>query len=111
MLKKRLLFVCTGNVDRSPTAEAMFGNAEHFETKSAGTSFAATTRITKELIDWADMIFVMEEKHKLALAEIDSSSCAKIRVLDIPDIFYRDQPELKQLLLDKIQPYLAELNS
>jgi len=52
----------------------------------------------------------MEEKHEQALARIDRSSRDKIRILDIPDIFCRDQPELKQLLLGKMRPYLAEPN-
>ena len=52
----------------------------------------------------------MGEKHEQALARIDRSSRDKIRILDIPDIFYRDQPELKQLLHDRMRPYLAELN-
>jgi hypothetical protein len=46
MRKKRMLFVCTGNVDRSPTAEAMFGSLKNVEVKSAGTSYAATVPIT-----------------------------------------------------------------
>jgi predicted protein tyrosine phosphatase len=79
------------------------------ETKSAGTSIVAVNKITKELIQWADMIFVMEEKHERALARIDRSSRDKVRVLDIPDIFHRDQPELKKLLLERMRPYLTEL--
>ena len=88
----------------------MFASTKGVETRSAGTSIAATKKITRELIQWADIIFVMEEKHEQALARIDRSSRDKIRILDIPDIFYRDQPELKQLLHDRMRPYLAELN-
>lgn len=105
MRKKRVLFVCTGNVDRSPTAEEMFGNIEGIETRSAGTSIAATNRITKELIEWADIIFVMEDIHEQALIRTDGSSRDKIIVLNVPDIFYKDQPELKQLLQERMRPY------
>jgi len=44
-MKKRILFVCLGNICRSPSAEAVFraliekkGVAEEFEIDSAGTS-------------------------------------------------------------------------
>jgi len=100
-----VLFVCTGNVDRSPTAEAMVKNTLGINAKSAGTSYAATVPITPKLINWADAIFVMEDKHEEAIVKLVPSSYKKIRVLDIPDIFYRDQPELKKLLAQKLKPY------
>jgi predicted protein tyrosine phosphatase len=103
--------VCTGNVDRSPTAEALFKNIKGVEVKSAGTSYAATKPITLELIEWADIIFAMEEKHKKAIVKILPSSHSKIKVVDIPDKFYKDQPELKQLLLQKLQPYITQLSN
>jgi predicted protein tyrosine phosphatase len=102
-----VLFVCTGNVDRSPTAEAMFKDAEGVSAKSAGTSYAATVPITPKLIKWADVIFVMEDKHEEAIVKLVPSSYKRIRVLDIPDIFYRDQPELKEILAQKLKPYLV----
>ena len=78
-----ILFVCTGNVDRSKTAEEMFKNIKGVKVKSAGTSMVASVQLSKELIEWADRIFVIE----------------------IPDKYYFNQPELSILLRKRLQPY------
>lgn len=102
----KILFVCGRNVDRSPTAEEMFRKVEGFEVKSAGVSFGATVPVTRELINWADKVFVMEHKHEKAILKIDPSAWQKIEVLNIPNRFYKNQPELKVLLKERMQPYL-----
>ncbi len=106
--KKKLLFVCTGNVDRSPTAEHLFYGLEGVESKSAGTSIAATVPLTKELLEWADLVFVMEYRHRKAALKIAPDCWKKIEVLDVPDDYYRDQPELKTLLKNKLQKIIPE---
>lgn len=103
---RRLLFVCARNVDRSLTAEEMFRAVEDIEVKSAGTSYGATVPITKELVQWADQIFVMEAKHEKKILKIDCSARQKIHVLSIPDKFYKNQPELRTLLQQKLRSYL-----
>lgn len=105
------MFVCTGNRDRSPTAEALFRNTDGFEVKSAGVASNANTRITKESIQWADLIFVMEKWHKQELISIDKVAQDKIRVLNIPDIFHNGDSELKQLFETKMQPYLKRMKN
>jgi len=102
----KILFVCGRNVDRSPTAEEMFGTVEGAEVRSAGVSLGATVPVTRDLIDWADKIFVMEHKHEKAILKIDPSAWRKIEVLNIPDRFYKNQPELRALLKDRMRPYL-----
>jgi predicted protein tyrosine phosphatase len=84
----------------------MFRNVEGLEVKSAGVSLGATVPVTRDLIDWADKIFVMEHKHEKAILKIDPSAWRKIEVLNIPDRFYRNQPELKALLKKRMQQYL-----
>ena len=106
---KRVLFVCTGNYDRSPTAEEMFKRVEGLEVKSAGTSPCSSPLskpVTKELLEWADIVFAMEDSHKEAMLKIDASTKQKIVVLGVPDNYSRNQPELKKLLLEKLAPYL-----
>lgn len=100
-----ILFVCTGNVDRSPTAEEMFINIEGVEAKSAGTSLLAVTRLSKELIDWADKVFVMENRHQKAVLKLDPDAREKIEILDIPDRYFHNQPELKELLKKKLKRF------
>ena len=106
---KRILFVCSGNVDRSPTAEALLRGRKGLEVKSAGTWEGAQTVISKELIDWADTVFVMEEHHKEALKAIDPAAEKKIVVLDINDQYLRNDPELVMVLKEKLSKYFGEI--
>jgi predicted protein tyrosine phosphatase len=101
----KILFVCTGNVDRSRTAEEMFQALKGYEVKSAGTSIAANVRLSRELVDWAEIIFAMEEKHERAVVKLNPEAWEKVECLDIPDQFYFNQPELRRLLIEKLQPY------
>lgn len=107
---KRLLFVCTGNVDRSRTAEEIFEKIKGVEAKSAGTSIAATIPLTKELIQWADKIFVMEYKHQKVVLKMDPEAWEKIECLAIPDKYAHGEPELKRLLKERLRPYLSVLS-
>jgi len=106
-LTRKVLFVCSGNIDRSPTAEVLLRGKEGFEVKSAGTWAGARTVASKELIDWADMIFVMEEHHKEALMKIDRKADAKIVVLGIEDHYWKGDPELIRILKERLSKYLG----
>ena len=106
MIKKKVLFVCTANYYRSVTAEHIFRHWETLDVKSAGTHEWATKVITQEMIDWADIIFVMEHHHKDSILEIDTSAIDKIIVLEIPDIFKRFDKRLIKILNEKVPPYL-----
>lgn len=108
-MTKRVLFVCSGNVDRSPTAEALLKDKEEVEVKSAGTWSDAKTVVSKELINWADMIFVMEKHHKEVLKRIDPDAEKKIIVLDIEDHYLRNDPELTSILKEKLSKYFGEI--
>ena len=55
----RLLFVCSRNRLRSPTAEQVFASVPGFETRSAGTARDAETRLTAGLIEWADARYLL----------------------------------------------------
>jgi predicted protein tyrosine phosphatase len=108
-LVKRVLFVCSGNIDRSPTAEGLLRGKEGFEVKSAGTWVGARTAVSKELINWADMIFVMEEHHKQALKQIDQRADMKIIVLDVDDCYLKGDPELTRILKERLSKYLGKI--
>ena len=108
-LTKKVLFVCSGNIDRSPTAEALLRGKKGFEVKSAGTWAGAQKPVTKELIDWADIIFVMEEHHKEALKQIDAKADRKIIVLDIDDHYLKGDPELTRILKERLSKYLGRV--
>jgi predicted protein tyrosine phosphatase len=57
---KNILFVCSQNKLRSPTAEQVFAEWPGIEVSSAGTNNDAENPLSTELIEWADILFVME---------------------------------------------------
>jgi predicted protein tyrosine phosphatase len=103
-----VLFVCSRNRLRSPTAEALFAGLAGIETLSAGTAPDAQTGVSAELIDWADIIFAMETVHRRRLEKEFGELLArkKLVVLGIPDKFSYMDPKLVALLRKKVLPFL-----
>lgn len=102
-----LLFVCSKNQWRSPTAEFLFKNAQQHIARSAGTSSKARIKLNQKLIDWADIIFVMERKHKDILKQnFENSPFPKIVVLNIEDNYKFGDPELVEILKTQLAAYL-----
>jgi predicted protein tyrosine phosphatase len=101
---QKLLFVCSQNKWRSLTAEKIFENHEDYSVKSAGTENSARVKITAGLIGWADIIFVMEEKHRSRIQEKfrDSLLDKPIHVLNIPDNYQFMDEELIEILEGKV---------
>ena len=104
----KVLFVCSANVDRSPTAEALFQDVPGIETASAGTNNDAVTPLDQELILWADIIIVMEKTHREKIRKRfkDSLKSQRIVSLDIPDHYKRGDPELVKLLEARVPKFL-----
>jgi predicted protein tyrosine phosphatase len=67
--KTNLLFVCSRNRWRSPTAEALFRDHPRYAARSAGTEKNARVKVTAGHLSWADRIFCMERKHADRLHE------------------------------------------
>ncbi len=105
---KNVLFVCSQNRLRSPTAEQIFSRRENIEVESAGTNHDADNPLTAELVAWADIIFVMEKVHRAKLQRKFRTSLKKARVicLDIPDDYEFMDPELIRLLEVRVSRYL-----
>ena len=103
-LGTNLLFVCSRNRLRSPTAEAVFAAVPGFCALSAGTAPDAEEPVTPELLDWAGVVFVMEESHRRQLSERFGRHLRGKRVvcLDIPDDYAFMQPELVELLRERV---------
>jgi predicted protein tyrosine phosphatase len=101
---KHILFICSQNKLRSPTAETIFGNIEGFEVLSAGLNNDAEVPITSELVEWADTIFVMEKAQRNKLQKKFRKYIYNQRLicLDIPDDYEYMQPELVEILKQKI---------
>lgn len=104
----RVLFVCSHNKLRSPTAEQVFSQYPELECESAGTDPAARTPLEPDLILWADVIFVMERSHKRRIATRFKAhlSGKRVVVLDIPDEYAFMDAALVRLLRKKVAPLL-----
>lgn len=61
---RNILFVCSQNKLRSPTAEQVFAAVRDIEVMSAGTNNDAENPLSTELVEWADIIFAMEKIHR-----------------------------------------------
>lgn len=101
---KKILFLCSKNKLRSPTAEAVFADVEGWEVYSAGVSSDAEVRVSLEDIEWADYIFVMEKSHKKKLIRKFGSAINNQPVisLDIPDDYEYMDKELIKILKEKV---------
>ncbi len=104
----KVLFVCSQNRLRSPTAEAVFADYPGVEASSAGTNADADNPVSLDQIEWADIIFVMEDTHRQRLKEMFSKvlKTKKVVVLGIPDRYSYMNPELVQLLKLRVCPHL-----
>ena len=105
-----LLFICSRNQWRSPTAERVFRAYPNVQTRSAGTSPNARHTVSIRDIQWADKILVMENKHKARLqAQFARALQHKtIIVLDIADEYRYMDEALIEVLQDSVLPLLAE---
>ena len=107
-MPKNVLFICTQNRLRSPTAEQIFSDWPGIETQSAGLGNEAGNPVSPELLAWSDLIFVMEKSHRNKLSKKFRSFLSNKRVicLDIPDEYEFMDPVLVQLLKEKVTRFL-----
>jgi len=109
--RTRVLFICSRNRLRSPTAEEVFRTWEGIETASAGTDEKADQPLDSEVIQWADVIFVMETVHRTRLTKKFGPWLRdkRVIVLNIPDDFAYIEPALVQLLERTVGPLLMQM--
>jgi protein-tyrosine phosphatase len=105
-----ILFVCSRNKWRSRTAETVFKGHQQHEVRSAGTAADARIKVNEKLIEWADLIFVMEKHHRQILQEKFNHSLSgkEVVVLDIADEYQYMDEELIDMLKTSVTPYLLE---
>ena len=105
---KKILFVCSQNKLRSPTAEAVFCEVPNWEVRSAGLNNNAEIPLGIYDIEWADYIFVMEKVHKKKVQQQYSAFLKdkKLICLDIPDNYGFMDPRLIQILKKVVPPYV-----
>lgn len=109
-----LLFVCTHHVARSPMAAALFsevaGATSQHTVRSVGVATSASRRLTTRELAWADVVVVMEPAHLALIARRWPQQVAKVRMLDVPDDYDPDEPDLRELLIPKLRALVVELD-
>ena len=105
-----ILFICSRNQWRSPTAEAVWRQYPTLQVRSAGTSDKARRKVTAQDIQWADYIFVMESQHHQRLREKNRSldAAKPDEVLDIPDESRYMEPELVEIFQAEAEHFLNQ---
>ncbi len=101
-----LLFICSRNQWRSLTAETIFRKREDITVKSAGTARNARIRVNGRLLKWADVVFVMERKHREYLLSHypGETKYLEVEVLDIPD----EYPYMDEELISELEDVVAD---
>ncbi len=108
----KILFVCNNNKDRSKTAEDIYKNDPRYEVQSAGVDMGATQLVTKELVNWADVIVVMNEREDRQEFKLHQNfpylKPLKKRIIDfdIPNRFTRGDPQLVATIKERMEKYL-----
>jgi protein-tyrosine phosphatase len=97
--KPNILFVCGRNKRRSPTAVKIYKNDLRINVRSAGVSGKSQTQLSNKLVEWADIILVMENKYKARiLGTFHHVDLPRIENLDIPDEYQYMDEELIDLI-------------
>jgi len=102
---ENILFVCTANRMRSRTAEDLYKDDRRFKVQSAGTSSFADSILTGEMLQWADLIVVMEKRHRDFIRKNfpGESRGKEIAILNIPDMFDYMEPALVKEIREKFE--------
>ena len=107
----RALFICQFNRRRSATAERVFAKDPTLEVRSAGTSAEAAVCVNERMLDWADVIFAMENEQVRDLERLFPAHPALRGVvcLEIRDMYHFLDPQLVALLQERTLPHLDRL--
>ena len=132
----KVLFVCTGNINRSAVADVILREVEGFEVKSCGTGKTAlknckaasrmrrsaekhgfdldqhrTTPISVELVEWADMVVAMGNPHRKWVENNCHQFIDKLQQWNIPDPHFDGNPEACDRCLVSVRDKVNELIS
>ena len=102
-----ILFVCAQNRWRSPTAARIYVNDPRIEVRSAGLSPQSPHRVSQQDLEWADLVLVMESKHKARLREtFRDNPLPPIECLEIPDDYGLMDDNLIELIRTGTEAHL-----
>jgi predicted protein tyrosine phosphatase len=109
----RILFVCQFNRSRSSTAERVFAKDPGLDVRSAGTSDDALVKVNARMLEWADIVFIMDAGQQRWLDQHFSGDPALTRIvnLDIADAYTFLDPQLVALLQERATPHIEKTRS
>ena len=97
----KILFVCNQGEDRSRTAKELWEKSHpDDEVKYMGIF---NPKHSKELLYWADKIYIMEQMQEAEIKKIDSGLFPKCKILFVENKYYYNSEELVKLLKSKFR--------
>ena len=108
--RTKILFVCSRNRRRSLTAETIFQDDPRWLVRSAGTEDGARIKVTAGHLGWADVIVVMEQRHKERLRQKYPETLADKRCLClfIADDYEYMAADLVERLRERMREYFPK---
>ena len=105
----KVLFICSRNEVRSLTAERMLEGVPGYQVRSAGTESSARIRVTEGHLGWADIVFVMEKRHRARLSQKfgEALEGKKVICLHIPDEYGYMDTALIDVLRSNLEGHLC----
>ena len=105
--RTKILFVCSRNKRRSLTAETIFKSDPAWDVRSAGTEDGARIKVTAGMLGWAEVIVVMEKRHKERLRQKYPEELAAKRCVCffIPDDYEFMDAALVEILQEKMRAH------
>ena len=105
MERTKILFICSRNRRRSLTAETIFKDNPAWDVRSAGTEEGARIKVTAGQLGWADVILVMEKRHKERLRQTypEALAAKPCHCLFIADDYEFMEPALIEILREKMR--------
>ena len=113
--RTKILFVCSRNRRRSLTAETIFKNEPTWDVRSAGTEESARIKVTAGQLGRADVIVVMEKRHKERLRqkypeELAAKPCVCLFISDDYEFMDANLIELLREKMREQEHFPAEKN-
>jgi len=108
--RTKILFVCSRNRRRSLTAETIFQDDPRWQVRSAGTEEGARIKVTAGHLGWADVIVVMEKRHKERLRQKypDALADKPCLCLFVSDDYEYMAADLIELLRERMKEHFPE---
>lgn len=98
-MKRKLLFVCMANLNRSPTFAKFVGNyCQNLEVKSCGVYYGYPDKLNRELLEWADKAYVMDLEQEEFIAIHYHKYLDKVEMIGVSDQYHPDDVRLIELI-------------